>query len=220
MTVRGIGFVPQGSHNDYDAGAWATADGFEALFGADFKYHLALVALRPGADPQAVLDRLTKDMAGIGGGDRISVEAMQPPEQLAEVQDVQILPLFLGGFLALLAVGAVGHALATAVRRRRHEVAVMRALGMTRAQSRLVVFTQASLLAVAGLAFGVPLGVALGRTLWRVVAERTPLFYEPPVALWALLAIGPAAVLIANLLALWPGRHAARLRIGHILRTE
>ncbi|MEU7692629.1 ABC transporter permease [Microbispora sp. SCL1-1] len=220
MTVRGIGFVPQGSHNDYDAGAWATADGFEAMFGAAFKYHLALVALRPGADPQAVLDRLTKGMAGIGGGDRISVEAMQPPEQLAEVQDVQILPLFLGGFLALLAVGAVGHALATAVRRRRHEVAVMRALGMTRAQSRLVVFTQASLLAVAGLAFGVPLGVALGRTLWRVVAERTPLFYEPPVALWALLAIGPAAVLIANLLALWPGRHAARLRIGHILRTE
>jgi ABC-type antimicrobial peptide transport system permease subunit len=142
------------------------------------------------------------------------------PPQLAEIQDVQVLPLFLGGFMALLAVGAVGHALATAVRRRRHEIAVMRALGLTRLQSRLVVVTQASLLALIGLVFGVPLGVAVGRTLWRVVADQTPVFYEPPIALLALLAIGPVAVLIANLLAMWPGHVAARLSVGHVLRTE
>ena len=78
-----------------------------------------------------------------------------------------MLPLALGAFLALLAIGAVGHALSIAVRRRRHELAVLRALGLTRRQSRLVIATQASLLAVIGLAFGIPLGVALGRTLWR-----------------------------------------------------
>jgi hypothetical protein len=37
---------------------------------------------------------------------------------------------------------------------------------------------------------------------------------------WALLLVGPAALLIANLLAAWPGQRAARLRIAHILRTE
>jgi len=35
-----------------------------------------------------------------------------------------------------------------------------------------------------------------------------------------MLLVGPAALLIANLLAAWPGRRAARLRIAHILRTE
>jgi hypothetical protein len=37
-----------------------------------------------------------------------------------------VLPLALSGFLALLAAGAVGHALTIAVRRRRHELAVLR----------------------------------------------------------------------------------------------
>ena len=57
------------------------------------------------------------------------------------------LPLALSAFLAVLAVGAVGHALSIAVRRRRHELAVLRALGLTRRQSRLVIVTQATLLA-------------------------------------------------------------------------
>lgn len=117
-----------------------------------------------------------------------------------------MLPVVLGGFLALLSVGAVGHALATAVRRRRHDVAVLRALGMTRWQSRGVVVTQATVLAGVGLLFGVPLGLALGRTLWRVVADSTPLLYAPPVALWALVLIVPGVLLMANLLAAWPGR--------------
>ena len=59
-------------------------------------------------------------------------------------------------------------------------MAVLRALGMTRRQSRGVVVTQASLLAVVGLLLGVPLGLALGRTLWRVVADHTPLDHVPP----------------------------------------
>jgi ABC-type antimicrobial peptide transport system permease subunit len=137
-----------------------------------------------------------------------------------EIKDVAVLPLVLGGFLALLAAGAVGHALAIAVRRRRTELAVLRALGFTRLQSRMVVVTQASVLTLAGLAFGVPLGVALGRSTWRVVASFTPLAYHPPLAVWALLLVGPAALLAANLLAAWPGEQAAHLRTAHVLRRE
>ena len=130
------------------------------------------------------------------------------------------LPLALSAFLALLALGAVGHALSIAVNRRRHELAVLRALGMTRLQTRIVVATQASVLAMIGLVFGVPLGVALGRSIWRLVAGFTPLAYHPPLAAWALLLIGPIALLAANALAAWPEQHAARLRTGQVLRTE
>jgi ABC-type antimicrobial peptide transport system permease subunit len=91
---------------------------------------------------------------------------------------------------------------------------------MTQWQSRWVVITQATMLALVGLAFGVPIGLALGRTVWRVVADYTPLEYVSPISLWALLLVGPATLLVANLLAAWPGRRAARLRISHILRTE
>jgi ABC-type proline/glycine betaine transport system permease subunit len=71
-----------------------------------------------------------------------------------------------------------------------------------------------------GLLFGVPRGIAIGRTLWRVVAEYTPLEHLPPLAVLALLLVGSCALLVANLLAAWPGHQAARLRIGHVLRTE
>jgi len=70
------------------------------------------------------------------------------------------------------------------------------------------------------LIFGVPLGLALGRSVWRVVANYTPLYYVAPLAVWTLLLVGPAALVVSNLLAAWPGHRAARLRIAHILRSE
>ena len=223
LTVTGIGFVPSGPHNYYDDGAWLTPAGFDRLFGGAhyaFKFHVATVALRPGADVEAVAHRLTAKAAAIKGGQAFAFTPAPPLEQVQAVRDVAALPLALSAFLAVLAIGAVGHALSIAVRRRRHELAVLRALGLTRRQSRLVIVTQATLLAVIGLAFGIPLGIALGRTLWRAAADMTPLAYHPPVALWALALIGPVALVAANLLAAWPARRAARLRTAHILRTE
>jgi hypothetical protein len=223
VTVAGIGFVPEGPHNGYDSGAWVSPALYDQLFaGAHFsyKFHVAEVSLRPGADVRAVAGRLNAADARIKGGKAIAFGPPAPPDAIQLIKDVAVLPLLLGGFLALLAAGAVAHALAIAVRRRRHELAVLRALGMTRRQARLVVVTQASVLAVIGLVFGVPLGLALGRAVWRAVATSTPLDYHPPLALWALLLIGPLALLAANLLAAWPARRAARLRPGQILRAE
>lgn len=223
MTVSGMAFVPAGPHNNYDEGAWLTPAGFAQLFqGAHyaFKFHLAAVSLRPGADVMTVAGRLDAAAAAVKGGQGVEFTPPSPLPQVEIVKDVAVLPLALSGFLALLALGAVGHALALAVRRRRRELAVLRALGLTRRQARLVVLTHGSVLAGIGLVAGVPLGFLLGRSLWRVVAEFTPLAYRPPLALLALLLIGPATVLAANLLAVWPAQRAAGLRPAQVLHTE
>ena len=223
VTVTGIGFVPAGPHNEYSDGAWLTLAGYHRIFrGAHyaFKFHAAVVTLRPGADVQAVARRLNAAAAAVKGGQAFTFAPPAPPAEVEQLRDVAVLPLALAAFLTLLALAAVGHALSIGVRRRRHELAVLRALGLTRRQSRLVIATQASLLALIGLAFGIPLGVALGRTLWRAAADMAPLAYHPPVALWVLLLIGPLALLAANLLAAWPARRAARLPTGQILRAE
>jgi FtsX-like permease family/MacB-like periplasmic core domain len=223
MTVTGMGFVPEGPHNEYNQGAWLTPAGFDRLFqGARyaFKFHGGLVALRPGADVEAVARRLTAKAASIKGGQVFSFQPGIPLSQVQAVKDMAALPLVLSVFLAVLAIGAVGHALSIAVSRRRHELAVLRALGLTRRQSRLVVGVQATLLATIGLAFGIPLGLILGRVLWHAAADVTPFAYQPPLAALALLLIAPAALLAANLLAAWPARRAARLHAGQILRAE
>ncbi|WP_061294765.1 ABC transporter permease [Herbidospora cretacea] len=207
-TVTGIGFTPLGAHNSYDRGGAVTPAGFTRLFGAGYKFRSILVGLRPGADPAAL------DAAG-----QHVQPAVTPPE-VTEITQMAVLPVALAGFLALLAVGAVGHVLTTAVRRRAQEVAVLRALGLTPGQARWIVVTQAGVLAVTGLAFGVPLGVALGRTLWRLVADLWPVHYQPPVAFWALVLAAPIALLTAVVLALWPGRALTRLRVADILRAE
>jgi hypothetical protein len=218
FTVSGFAFVPEGAHNAYDSGAWLRADAYDELIDG-FKFHTADILLRDGADPDAVATRVAEAM----GVPELAGEVLgpiTPPSRLAELQQIQRLPLFLAAFLALLAVAAVGHALATAVRRRRHDLAVLRALGATRPQSRASVLVQAAVLALVGLTLGVPLGFALGRTLWRSVADTTPIDHVPPVAIWALVLIGPAVLLGAALLAAWPSQRAASLRVAHVLRTE
>jgi hypothetical protein len=220
MTVSGIGFVPAGSHcPDCSSaeGGWVSDSGFDALF-EKFQFHGGFVAVRPGARGEDVAARLQRLASAAGEPDWFAPP--YPPFAVSGLRRVQPFPLALGAFLAILAAGAVGHAAASVVRRRRQDVAVLRALGMTPRQSRVVLLTQGSVLAVVGLVFGVPLGVAAGRTLWRVVAEYTPLHYVPPLAHWALLLIGPLTLLVAGLLAAWPARQAARLRLGDVLRAE
>jgi hypothetical protein len=221
LTVTGLAFVPEAPHNDYVTGGWVTAAGYDQLFDPDsevspaFKFRIVFIALDPGAEPDAVAARLT-DAVGIPD----LIYRPDEPSPVAELRQVRTLPVFLGAFLSVLALGAVGHALATAVRRRRHDVAVLRAVGLTRTQSRTVVVTQATVLAVVGLVVGIPLGVALGRTVWRYVADTTPLFYVSPVALLAVLMAVPVALLAANVLAAWPGHRAASLQVSHVLRAE
>ncbi|HEY0935519.1 MAG TPA: FtsX-like permease family protein [Trebonia sp.] len=223
MTVSGIAFVPAGPHNDDDQGAWLTPGGYDRLFrGAAYayKFHVALVALRPGTDPGRAARTLTAAAARIKGGAAFPFTLWGPAAPVTTLEDLAVLPKVLGGFLGLLAVAAVGYALVTAVRRRGRELAVLRALGLTSREARRVIVTQATLLAVVGLAAGIPLGLVVGRGVWRVVANFTPLAYQPPLSRWALVLIVPAALLCANLLALWPGWRAARLRPGQVLRAE
>jgi ABC-type lipoprotein release transport system permease subunit len=220
LEVTGSGLVPLGPHNGYAEGGWVASAGYDALF-TGYKFRLILIRFPHGANVEkssaALVREVEARMPQVKG---LEIDPGDVPTELALIRQVRTLPILLGAFLAILAIGAVGHALATAVRRRSHDIAVLRAVGMTQWQSRWVVVTQASLLALIGLAFGVPIGLALGRTVWRVVANYTPLEYVSPISLWALLLVAPAALVVANLLAAWPSRRAARMHLGHILRTE
>ncbi|WP_307874669.1 ABC transporter permease [Frankia nepalensis] len=218
MRLTGLAFVPQDPHTTYDEGGWVSASGYHALFDGGFKYHEVRVELRPGASTLAVRDRLNE---AVGADDAFFVVGDELPlEAQDRFRGVAVLPRFLGAFLGVLAVGAVGHALFVGVRRRRHEVAVLRALGTTRWQARAIVLTQAAVIGAIGLAVGVPVGVLLGRALWRAVATSTPLIYVPPVAALALALAVPTAVLAVGLLASVPARRAARLHVPDVLRAE
>ena len=117
--------------------------------------------------------------------------------------------------LALLAVGTLAHVLLTGVRRRRRDLAVLKTLGCTRSQLHGMVAWEASALAAAALLAGIPLGVIAGRWAWAVFADATGVASQATVDLPLVLLAIPVTLLLANVIAAWPGWTAARLRPAH-----
>lgn len=142
------------------------------------------------------------------------------PTEVDNLGELGSIPEALAGFLAVLGLVATAHALAVTVRRRRRDLAVLRALGFTPADSRWTVAWQAMTMAAVGLAVGIPLGLVVGRWAWSTVAERIDVVDRPAVPVLALLVAVPASLALVNLLALLPGRAAARLRPAVVLRDE
>ena len=193
LTVTGSGLVPEGSHNSYADGGWLAPAGYSGLF-TGFKYHIVLVRTGPGVPAararQTVHAQLTRVAPRLASAD---LEPAQSPMEMAELGQVQVLPVVLGVFRALLAIGAVGHALVTVVQRRIQDVAILRVMGMKPRECRLIVLTQGLVLALAGLLIGLPVGLVVGRLLWRTVAGYTPVQYVPPIATVVMVVIVPAA---------------------------
>ncbi|HET7719741.1 MAG TPA: FtsX-like permease family protein, partial [Acidimicrobiales bacterium] len=110
-------------------------------------------------------------------------------------------------------------ALVVSTRRRRTDLAVLRALGFSCAQVRGSISTAALTLAVGGVVIGIPLGVVVGRLAWRSLVAGVGAVADPSTP-WPLLgAVVPATVGIAALMSWWPGRSAVRLRPAQQLRA-
>ena len=142
------------------------------------------------------------------------------PPEIDRIRNINWLPPVLAALTAALALIAVGYALITAVRRRRKEFAVLKALGFGRGQVQATVAWQASTLALVGLVIGIPLGVLVGRFAWNVVADNLGIGTAAVVPWVALALVIPGALLLVNLLALGPGRAAARARPAVALAAE
>jgi hypothetical protein len=185
-------------------------------------YNFFLLRYRDGAIPASAAATLQARAAQAGcPPGQCTVTADQRPGDIRDYAGIRDTPLILGLVLALLAVGTLAHVLITGVRRRRRDLAVLKSLGFTRSQLRAVVAWQATALAAGALVIGVPAGIIAGRWTWAVFAAAVGVSPQATVALpVALLAVPAVTLLLANLIAAFPGRVAARLRPAIVLRTE
>ncbi len=142
------------------------------------------------------------------------------PVEVDRLRQVNWLPAILAALLSVLALLAVGHALVTGVRRRRHELAILKTLGFDRRQTRATIAWQATTHTVIGLVLGIPAGLVVGRVVWRLVADGLGVSTTPAIPTLALLVTVPAALAAVNLIAFFPGAAAARTRPAVALRTE
>jgi hypothetical protein len=182
--------------------------------------------LTPGVAPQVFLVRLDPAVdrgRTVNGLQRVfpgTLVRPLPHPDISDVQRVGYLPRLLAALVALLALGTVTHALVSSTLRRRRDLAVLKTLGFLRRQVSATLAWQATAFATAAILAGLPLGIAVGRWAWWLVAGQLGVVTEPVVPPLGVLAVAGGALLVANLIAATPGWVAGRLRPALVLRSE
>jgi hypothetical protein len=195
-------------------GAGLTLDGLRRLI-PGLPARDVLIRLGPGTDIREVggTFRNYRGISSLAAGTGLFTG-------LAELHHAEAVPVVLGGVLALAAILTLVHMLVSSIRRRRHDMAILVTLGFLRRQVSAAVAWQATTLAVLALAVGVPIGVIGGRWGWSLFADRVGVVPESVIPLVALSVAIPATLVLANLIAIVPGRIAARTRPAVVLRAE
>jgi hypothetical protein len=163
-------------------------------------------------------DEVNKIPAANGSAGGV-VKVLRPVE-IVNFHAMDTTPTVLATGLAAGAVVALGLTLATSVRRRRRDLAMLKALGFTQRQLASVISWQATVAAVIGVAVGTPLGIVIGRQLWLSFARSIDAVPEATVPAVTIVLVGVGALVFANLVAALPGRMAARTPTALALRAE
>jgi ABC-type lipoprotein release transport system permease subunit len=208
-------------------GAFFSGDAFRPLAAhSDDVSRYLLGRFAAGSDHRTVLTRVSRTAAfnaRDGQTALVSDQGAASPSVPPEIERLEHVGWFapaLAGLLALLASLAVGHALVTGVRRRRHEFAVLKTVGFSRRQVRAAVAWHATMLAAVGLLVGIPLGLIVGRWAWRILAHGLGVSTTPWFPALELVLVAVISVAIVNLIGAFPARTAARTRPAVALRAE
>jgi hypothetical protein len=171
---------------------------------------------RPGAGP-AAFSTLARRVTTAGP---FAMDGPPSPAEVINFGQVRNLPLILGGSFGVLALLTITHLLITSVRRRRRDIAVLRAVGFSQRQVRAAVAWQSATLMAVSLAAGVPAGLIAGRQIWLLLTRQLGVLpaVDLPAVTLALLVV--AAVPVAIAIAAWPGEAAARISPALALRAE
>jgi predicted lysophospholipase L1 biosynthesis ABC-type transport system permease subunit len=192
---------------------------------------MVFVRLRPGVTPaqgltslQRIANAGNRALAAVPNGAAaeasVKVLRVQYPAEIENYRSMGATPVLLAAGLAVGAVAALGLTLTASVRRRRRDLALLKALGFTRRQLAACVAWQPTVAATIGIIAGIPLGIALGRWLWVLFAHQIYAVPRPTVPALPLACIGLGALVLANVAAALPGRYAARTPTALVLRTE
>jgi putative ABC transport system permease protein len=212
LTIAGLG------ETDWlENGALVSREVTTVLFGAQDLVTRSYIAVADGADADAVASSLNSDFLA-QGADARTFAAIGAEGQRALTGFLALLQGFLG-FGLLVGIAGLGVVMVRAVRERRQEIGMLRAMGFRRGLIRTAMLSEAGLIAVQGTLIGAVLGLVTTRQLLTSSASFGDQVI-PFIVPWGGLILILGLPLVASLAAtIWPASRAANIRPAVALRT-
>ena len=176
-----------------------------------------LVAARPGVSPAQAAMAVNTAVAGFSDVSVQDLSQIRAAEDRSITSQLNLVSVLLVLAIVVALLGIV-NTLALSVVERTRELALLRAVGMSRAQMREMVRAEATLIGLIGSLLGVVLGLFLGWAFQRALSNQG---VGELVVPWARLAVyvvvGAATGLIAGTI---PARRAARVNMLDAIAAE
>jgi hypothetical protein len=224
LTIVGVGVLPAigavfSDHTSPGTGGLLTRDALDGLVD-DSRATTLLLRMTEGTDAPAALNDLAPRLPTADDTGQYEVSLDQRPADIANSDSMGAAPATLAVVLAVAAVVSVALTVAVAVRRRRADLALLKAVGLTGRQLSAVVAWQSTVTMGTAAVLGSLLGVVAGRGLWRTFAAQ--LDVVPDATVPALVIAGSAVALVigCNLMAAPMARSAGRTPAAAVLRAE
>ena len=212
FTVTGIVVMPSlGSTDGMGSGGLVTMGGLGRV---DAQAPPTGAAIKVRDDPEAFVKSTFPELAAQGIFEPLA------PSAIRNLQRVAAIPFVLAGLYGLLALLSVGQAVAASTRHAQRDLAVLRALGASGGWVGRAVHWQATLFTLSAMVIGIPIGVVVGRQIFRLFADNMGVVDAPALPIMALAAGAAVIVGAANVAAAFPARSARHRRTAALLSPE
>lgn len=181
------------------------------------------VRVADGADPQSVVTAIRDVSAGTTSAGTLTVDGGFAERSTYDrtISVLLLLATALLGVAVLIALVGVGNTLTLSVLERTREHGLLRALGLTTAQLRMLLANEAVLMAGTAAVLGTALGIGYGwvgtLTLLNGTTTHAPTLAIPVARLALVIAVAVGAGLLASVI---PARHAVRLTVSAALAED
>ena len=142
------------------------------------------------------------------------------PAAIINVSRVRSIPFVLAALLTALAVLTLGYVMITSVQNRRRDVAILRSIGADKRWISRAVHWQATTFTLAPVIIGVPLGLIVGRLVFRSFADSIGTLNDASIPLLPMAALAIGLALVANTVAALAARSSDKHTPAALLRSE
>ena len=167
----------------------------------------------PGAGPKTSVERGLEDFPDT----RVQTRQEWIDKEDEEISQFLLLLYVLLALSVIVSLFGMVNTLALSVFERTRELGMLRAVGMTRRQTRRMVRHESVITALIGAGLGLPLGIFLALLVTQALSEYDLQFAIPAGALISFVIVSVIAGIVAAIL---PARRAARLRVLEALQYE